>query len=124
MSSDTPAPDVVRVFLFKDSYAPFAALLEENGIAFTIRTPPVGAIRNSGEAIEILRFAIPAVAGIIITYLKAKQGREVIITTRNRKVVHARGYSVEELGDILAFAENMNVLDTKQKAGKDEPREE
>lgn len=126
MSSDSPAPDIVKVFLFKDSYAPFVELLEESGIEFTVRTPPVGAIRNSGTEIEILGIVVPALAGIIIRYLKGKASREIHITTRSGDVIRAKGYDVEELGlrDVLASAKNLNVIDTAHKAVERSPREE
>jgi len=80
------------------------------------RLPKPHGVLNSGATIEILSIVFPALTGIIITYLKGKQGREVIITTKNHEVFHAKGYGVKALGRILASAQNLNVIDTGHKA--------
>ena len=114
----TPA---IQVFLFKDSYEPFVALLQEAGIEFSKRPPlRTGVVMNSGLEIGIGAVIVGHVARVIVAYLKAQQSRKVIITTKANAVVHfqAEGLSQAELERVIPQVRNMTVIDTKPKKKK------
>ena len=107
----TPA---IQVHLFKDSYQPFTALLQEGGIEFNARTPPVGVPMNAGLAIEILRNPglFPALAAVIIAFIK-KPSRKVTITTRDGGTVILEGiHSQSEVEHAIAQAKSMAAIET------------
>lgn len=106
----------IQVFLFKDSYEPFVALLQEAGIEFSKRPPQAGAVMNSGLEIGIGAVTV-ALTRVIVAYLKARQSRKVIITTKGNAVVHfqAEGLSQSELERVLPQVRNMMVIETKPK---------
>jgi hypothetical protein len=107
----------INIYLFKESYEPFLALLQEGGIEFSQRPPQVGVVTNSGTAIAIASAAIAGLVKVIVAYLKARQSRKVIITTKGNKVVHfqAEGLSQTELERTIAQVRNITVIETKPK---------
>jgi hypothetical protein len=109
----------IKITLFKDSYEPFIAPLEESGIEFTRRPPPVGIVMNSGLEIGISAVTM-ALTRVIVAYLKARQRGKLIVTTKGNAVVHfqAEGLSQSELERVQAQVRNMMVLETKPKKSK------
>jgi len=105
----------IKVFLFKASYEPFIALLQEHGTEFTTHTPAMGVIKNSGVTIEILNVVVPALCAAIVTYLKTRPRPKIIITTKNKTVIHAEGLTQSELGRVIALARQLTVIEPKAK---------
>lgn len=116
----------IRIALFKDSSEPFRALLSESGIEFVQRAPRPGAIMASGEWLEVLKTAsISApLAGVVISFLKHRHGRKVIITCGDRTILHAENLTHEELIDVLDRAASVTAIDTGKAAKPDDKSED
>jgi hypothetical protein len=106
----------IQVSLFKDSYQPFVALLQEGGIAFDERIPSLGAPLNSGFGIDIHTLEAPAfysaLATVICAFLRNRRSRKVIITTRENTVIHAEGLSQSDLERVIAQTKSMMAIET------------
>jgi hypothetical protein len=105
----------IEITLFRDSYEPFIALLQEGNIEFSERPPQVGVVMNSG--LQIACVVTAGLVRVILAYLKAQQSRKVIITTKGNAVVHfeAEGLSQPALGRLIAQTRNIAVIETKRK---------
>ena len=65
--------------------------------------------------IQALSDAMPwnALAKVIVAWIEAKESRNVMITTAQFDVFHAKGYSAKEVEKMLEKAINLNAIDTK-----------
>ena len=54
-----------------------------------------------------------SVAAVLVAWLKARASRKVILTLRDKQIVHLEGYSVEEVKQLLNMTEVATVIDTK-----------
>ncbi len=116
------------VHLFKDSFGPFLALLNEHGIKYQMREVRSGAPMASGATLEIVQALGNAalwasVATVLVAFINSRRGRKVIITTKDGTVVHAEGLSLEELEKVLERAQNLTAIDSNKSSetapGKD-----
>jgi hypothetical protein len=71
-------------------------------------------ILNSGEAVKILDIAIPAVAAVIVAWLKYAPTRKVMITQKDSTILQAEGRSVAEVQQLLISAKTVMALDSKK----------
>jgi hypothetical protein len=113
--------ETIRINVFKDTREPFAALLTSHGVEFERGYALIGVPMAAGEwfTVAAAAGAFGGLAHVVVTYLKAKHGRKVIITTRERTVVHAEGLTHEELEKVLSLASNITVIDTKTERSSD-----
>lgn len=106
----------IRVFLFKNSYEPFVALLQEQDLKFSVHPPRPGVVMASGFVIEISNLPsaalYSAVASVILGFLKNQRSRKVSITTRDNTVISAEGLSQSELEGVIAAAKNIAAIQT------------
>lgn len=118
--------DTLPVHLFKSSFGPFLDLLNEHGLKYEVRAVRSGVPMASGGTLELVK-AIgdaafwPAVAVVVSAFINRRNGRKVIITTKDRTVVHAEGLSMAELEHVLELAENVTAIDpnpTEEAAGE------
>jgi hypothetical protein len=96
----------LRVNLFENGRSEFLSLLREHDSAFLERVPRPGAIMNAGEVIEIMnavKDASPygAVALVLITWLRGRASRKVIVQADEKTIVHIEGYSVPQVEKLL-----------------------
>lgn len=104
------------VHLFKESFGPFLALLNEHHVKYQMRQVRGGAPMASGEVVEIVH-AIGnaavwgALATVIVAFINSRRGRKVIITTKDNTVVHAEGLSPTELERVLEHAKGLSAID-------------
>lgn len=77
------------------------------------RPSPGTIYASSGDMILIAGDAAPwaALAAICVQWLRAYSTRQVTIVTGENQLIHARGYSVEELTHILKDAKMMDAID-------------
>ena len=70
----------------------------------------------TGDVVQLIGHAIPwaSVATVLVAWLKTRASRKIIITTKDNKVIHIEGYSVEQFEQILAQAKEVAVIDTKK----------
>lgn len=104
--------------LFKDSFGPFVALLNEHQIKYQMRQNRTGVQAGPVGILEIVQ-AIGsaamwgALATVVIAFINSRRGRKVIITTKDNIAVHAEGLSMAEIEVILQHAKNMTAIDTQ-----------
>jgi hypothetical protein len=74
----------------------------------------------TGEVLQFIEHAIPwaSLAGVAVAWLRARANRKIIVTTKDNKVIHTEGYSVEQFADILTKAREFTAIDTKKSDGK------
>jgi hypothetical protein len=106
--------DVIPINVFKHSFGPILELLNENDLRYQMREVRSGAVMASSGAIEVIVNASlwVSLASVIITFIKAKNSREVIIQTKDKKVIHAKGLDSKQLEKILKEASNITAIDT------------
>ncbi|HEY6528041.1 MAG TPA: hypothetical protein VIZ65_05065 [Cellvibrionaceae bacterium] len=67
----------LTVSLFKDSFDPFVALLDEHKIEYKIREIPLGTFMASADTIEIIQGVVGnaamwgAIATVVVAFIKA-----------------------------------------------------
>lgn len=106
--------NVIPIHVFKHSFGPMVTLLNENDINYQMREIHSGAVMASSEVIEVIANASiwASLAAVIIAYIKAKNSREVIITTKDNKIIHARGLDSKQLQSVLQQANDIKAIDT------------
>lgn len=115
----------LTVSLFKDSFDPFVALLDEHEIEYKTRAIPLGTFMASAETIEIIQGVVGnaamwgALATVVVAYIKARPARKVIITTRENTIIHAEGLTKKELESVLAQAKNLTAIDPTNSQSED-----
>ncbi len=105
----------MRIALFKDSRASFLQDLSESGIIFEEIKPMPGSIMASGTYVAVAQTAAvaSAVAAVLVAWLNARASRKVILTLKDKQIVHLEGYSVEEVKQLINMTETATVIDTK-----------
>lgn len=93
--------------------------MDEAGVKYEWHTPKPqpGVIMNvTGEVLQFLEHSIPwaSIATVLVAWLRARSSRKIIVTTKDNKVIHAEGYSVEQFEQILAQAREATVIDTEK----------
>lgn len=106
--------EVIPVHVFKHSFGPMLALLNDNEIKYQMREVRSGTIMASSGVIEVIVNASMwvSLASIIIAFIKAKNSREVIITTKDDTVIHAKGLDSKQLQSVLQHAKDVTAIDT------------
>jgi len=56
-----------------------------------------------------------ALALVLVTWLKTKSSRKIIITSKNNDIFHAEGMSVAEVERLLDVAKDVAVIEMQQK---------
>lgn len=109
--------EVLLVNVFKDSFGAILELFNENEIKYQMREQRAGVVMASSGVIEVIINASlwVSLAAVIVAFIKAKNGREVTITTKENKIIHAKGLDSKQLESVLEHAKNITVIDT----GKD-----
>ena len=107
----------IRVSFFKSSREPFLDLLKTHEIEFVTHQPPIGVPMAAGEWVEVLKsLSISApLATVVVAFLKHRHSRKIIITTKDKTVVHAENLTHEELVHILENAKNLTAIETGPK---------
>ena len=107
----------IRVTTFKHSHDSFVEAVEAAGMKYDRRILLSEEPMASGSAgvIQALSDAMPwnALAKVIVAWIEAKGSRNVMITTADFNVFHAKGYSAGEVERMLDKAINLNAIDTK-----------
>jgi len=102
-----------HVHVFGDSFGPIIALLNEHDVKYQIRETRSGAVMAASGVIELLQSAAMwgALATIVVTFIKSRNGRKVTITTKDNEVTHAEGLSQIELEGILQRSKSLVAID-------------
>jgi Effector Associated Constant Component 1 len=107
---------ILPVHLFKDTFGPFVALLNEHNIKYQMREVRAGVPMASGGTLEIVQAIGNAafwasLATVVVAFINSRRGRKVIITMKDGTVVHAEGLSQTELETVLEKVQNLTVID-------------
>lgn len=104
----------MHLALFRNSEVSFLQLLNDADVSYEKRYPNSGSVMASGTMIVLGQTAAIAgsVATIIVAWLKARSSRKVIITLKDKQVVHLEGYSAGEVKALLQVADQVAVIDT------------
>ena len=107
----------LRVHLFKNGRSEFLSLLRENGVEFSERYPTPGVVMNAGEVIDIINAAkelspYGALAVVLVTWLRGRASRKVIVQTNEQTILHIEGYSAKEVEKVLEKASSITAIQT------------
>ncbi len=91
--------------------ATFVGALEVARVEYT--RPRPGVDTSTGQVVEIPQCSVPALAGVIISWLSERSSRIVTITTKDGAQWHARGKSVAEVEKLLTGAKEMMAVETE-----------
>jgi hypothetical protein len=108
--------ETLPVHVFKDSFGPFIALLNEHNVKYTMREVRSGVPMAASGVIELLQSAAMwgALATVIVAFINSRRSRKVIITTKDNTVVHAEGLSPKELEKVLTQAKSLTAIETEK----------
>ncbi|MDQ6996098.1 MAG: hypothetical protein Q9M82_01400 [Mariprofundus sp.] len=106
-----------KIHVFKSSFAPIVGLLNEHKVKYQMREIRSGEIMASSGVIEVLQSAAiwGALASIIIAFVNNRNGRKVIITTKDNRVIHAEGLNSKELESIIKQSKYLLAIDPSQR---------
>ena len=109
----------MRLVLLGPGSGSFLAALEEAKIPYERQREevPLGVPMNAvGDLINIVEDAIPwaSIAAVIVAWLRAQASRKVIVTTKDKQVLHTEGLSVKQVGKLLKLSEEVSVVDIQK----------
>ena len=106
--------EVLPINVFKHSFGPILELLNNSDVKYQMRQMRAGAVMMSSEVIEIIVNASMwvSLASIIIAFIKAKNGREVTVQTKDNRIIHAKGLDSKQLQEVLKEACSITAIDT------------
>ena len=112
--------ETLALRLFKDSFGPVIALLNEHEVKYQMREVRSGVPLASPGVVEIVQAVgnaamWGALATVFVAFINSRRGRKVIITLQDNTIVHAEGPSAKELERVLDKAKNLSAVDTGSK---------
>ena len=100
-----------RIYVVGTGPFDLATKLKEGGVDCSILRQRAGQIMNdAGAVIEVAKFTIPALAGILVAWVNTRPTRKLTITTEDKKVIHAEGKSVEEVENLIGVAQSIMAV--------------
>jgi hypothetical protein len=110
--------EYLYVHVFKDSFHPMVELLNAHDLKYQIREQRSGAVMASSGVIEVLQTAsiYAALAAVVVSFIKSRNGRKVIITTKDNEVIHAEGLNAKELEEIVKISKSLAAVDPNKDA--------
>lgn len=116
--------ETLPVHLFKDSFGPFIALLNEHQVKYQMREVRAGIPMGSSGVVDIVQAVgnaamWGALATVLVAFINSRRGRKVIITTKDNTVIHAEGLSPKELESVLNQAKNLTAIEPKKIQGEE-----
>jgi hypothetical protein len=91
--------------------------LDAAGVKYDTSVPTPGVIHAAaGDILNIAHDAAPyaAIAAVLIAWVRARATRAITLTLNDFKIIHAKGYSVDDLEVILRITKRVDVIDTAQ----------
>lgn len=106
--------EILPVNVFKDSFEPMLGLLNDNNIQYQMQEQRFAIVMSASGVIEVIVNASlwVSLASVIIAFIKSKNSREVIITTKDNQIIHAKGLDSKQLEAVLQHAKNIAAIDT------------
>jgi hypothetical protein len=100
----------LRVNLSSGGGDEFLALLTESEINFIERRPQLGVLVASLSALEIIGVVGSSLAAVLVKWLHGRATRMITIQTTKNAFVTLKGYSPEQVTEILNEAVSLNVI--------------
>jgi len=109
--------EYLKIHVSKSSFDPIVSLLNEHKVKYQMREIRAGEIIALSEVIEVLQSAAMwgALATIIVAFINNRNGRKVIITTKDNRIIHAEGLNSKELESIIKQSKYLIAIDPNQK---------
>ncbi len=103
----------LEIHVFKNSYLPVTELLDAENLSWSMRQERSGVVMASSGVLEVAlnAGAWVSIAAVLIAFIKARHGRRVMITTKEKEVIHAEGLTAKELEKILENAAWVTAID-------------
>ncbi len=110
--------EYLHVHVFKDSFGPMIELLNTNGVKYQFREQRSGEVMAASGVIEVLQSPAMwgALAAVVVAFIKSRNGRKVIITTKDKEVIQAEGLNSKELQEILKRTKSLAAIDSNKTA--------
>jgi hypothetical protein len=107
--------------MFRDSFASMIDLLNEHHVKFQMRESRSGEVMAPTGVIELLQSTAMwgALATIVVTFIKRRIGRKVIITTKDMEDIQVEGLSPNELEEILERSMSLVAFDPIKDGGNE-----
>lgn len=101
----------------KIAFIQFLNCSTKNEIKYQIREQRSGTLMASSGVIEIIVNASiwVSLASVLIAFIKAKNNREVTITTEDNQIIHAKGLDSQQLQDVLKHAKGITAIEPHKK---------
>jgi hypothetical protein len=102
--------DFISLNVFKNSFGPMIALMNEYDIEYQIQEKRAGVVTMAADGvIEVLKTPAlwGALAAVIVAYIRTKNGRKVIITQNDNTIIHVQGLNEKELESYLKDSKNI-----------------
>lgn len=113
--------EYLHLHVFKDSFGPMIALLNEHDVKYQLREQRSGAVMAASGVIDVLQSPAiwGALAAVVIAFIRSRNGRKVIITTKDNEIIHAEGLSPKELEEILKRSKSLAAVDPNKNSEKE-----
>lgn len=115
--------EYLHVHVFKDSFGPIIELLNTHGVKYQISEQRSGAVMAASGVIEVFQSAAMwgALATVVVTFIRirSRNGRKVIITTKDNETIHAEGLNPKELQEILKRSKSLVAIDPNKHSEHD-----
>ncbi len=113
--------EYLHVHVFKDSFGPMIELLNAHDVKYQMREQRSGAVMAASGVIEVLQSPAmwAALAAVVVAFIRSRNGRKVIITTKDNEVIHAEGLNPKELEEILKKSKSLAAIDPSKNAEQD-----
>jgi hypothetical protein len=109
---------MIRLSLVGRNAISVLADFDRAGVAYEVLRPPPGVIMNSGELVDLAKFAkdhagwAVAAATVLAAWLSAKSTRKIMVTLKDNTIVHTEGLSVDEFAKVLERAKETMVMES------------
>ncbi len=119
--------EILPVYLFKDSFGPFLTLLNEHQVKYQMREVRSGILMAMPGVVEIIQAVgnvamWGALATVLVTFIKSRYGRKVMITTKDNRILQAcEGLSPKELEQVLEYAKSLSITDLNKHQDEESP---
>ncbi len=75
-------------------------------------------VNDAGAVLEIVKWSWPALAAVLVAWVKTRPSRKLSITTKDNEVIHAEGRSVSEVQQLLETAQSIMAIAPNERERK------
>ncbi|WLH83976.1 hypothetical protein [Pseudomonas sp. FP2338] len=106
---------VLPIYVFKNSFSALLGAISEGELHYQIRETRSAAPLASSGVIELLLSpgVWAAVAAVLVAFMHRRRGCKVIITTKEKTIIHAEGLTQAELEKVLSLAQRITIAEAR-----------